>query len=344
MSFAWPAWLLALFVIPALVAAYWLVQQRRSQYAVKFTNVDLLANLIDKTPGWKRHVAPSLYLLALAGLVVAMARPQAVEKIPKEEATVILVMDVSGSMNATDVLPSRLEAARESAINLVESLPDRFQISLIAFASNVRTVVPPTTDKDEVKRGIASLRAVSGTAMGDAIMQAVELAKPTDAADQPPGSADEGAAPAPAPAATPRVPGPDDRPAVIVLLSDGANSAGVANPIDAANEALARELPIFTIALGTQDGIVDITDNFGRTRRIPVPPDEETLQEIADITGGTFFSAESAGDLDSVYKDLGSKIGFDEEKRDISHYWAGVAAALMLAGGAVSLLWFNRFP
>ncbi len=340
MSFAWPLWLLALLLIPAAAALYWLAQRRRSKYAVRFTNLDLLANVVEKEPAWRRHVAPALYLLALATLIVTVARPQGDQNVPKEEATVILVTDVSGSMNATDVDPSRLIAARESARALVDDLPARFQIALISFSSNVRTIVPPTTNKEDVKKGLASLSAAGGTAMGDALMQAIAMARPAG----PAATTAPGAAPSATPTPTPVTLTGDERPVVIVLLSDGANSAGQADPIDAANEALAQGISIFTVALGTAEGVVDITDNFGRTRRIQVPPDEETLKEIAQITEGSFFSAPSASDLEQVYQDLGSKIGFDKKKTDIGYGFAGVAALLMLAGGAVSVLWFNRFP
>ncbi len=340
MSFAWPLWLLALLILPAAAVLYALVQRRRSKFAVRFTNLDLLANVVEREPAWRRHVAPALYLLALGALVMALARPQGTQNVPKEEATVILVTDVSGSMNATDVEPSRLIAARESARALVDGLPARFQVALIAFSSNVRTIVPPTTNKDEVKQGLDSLVSGGGTAMGDALMQAVAMARPAGPAPE----RAPGASPTAVPTPTPVTLTGDERPVVIVLLSDGANSAGQADPIDAANEALAQGIPIFTVALGTAEGVVDITDNFGRTRRIQVPPDEETLREIATITDATFFAAPSASDLKQVYEDLGSKIGFDKKKTDVGYGFAGAAAVLMLVGGAVSVLWFNRFP
>lgn len=340
MSFAWPLALLALLIIPAGISLYVLAQLRRPKYAVKFTNLDLLASVVEKGSNWKRHVPPILYLAAVAALVFAIARPETTEKVPKEEATVILLMDVSGSMKATDVQPTRLGAAKEAANVLLDTLPAKFQVALMAFSNNVRTIVPPTTNRDEIRTGLQALVPLQGTAMGDGIVQALDLAKPPqDAIGSTPGTNGTTATPTPS-----AVPNPLDRPAVIVLLSDGANSTGTANPIDAAHEAKARGVPIYTIALGTQAGIVDVQDNLGRTRRISVPPDPETLQEIATITEGKFFAAPSQDDLAGVYDNIGSKIGFEEAQTEIGYWFAAIAAILILASGGLSLLWFNRFP
>jgi Ca-activated chloride channel family protein len=334
MSFGWPAILLLLLLLPVAVGAYVWVQRRRSRYAVRFTNLDLLASVVDRTPAWRRHVPAALYLGALAALIFALARPETIEKIPKEEATVILVTDVSGSMNAEDVDPTRLAAAKASAHDLVSILPEKFQIALIAFSSNVRTVVPPTTDREMIATGIDGLLAVGGTAMGDAIVQAVQLGQ----LPQPNDEIEDGASP------TPSTADPEsEHPAVIVLLSDGFNSVGLVDPIDAANQALGANIPVYTVALGTPQGFVDIEQD-GVVRRVQVPPDEETLEAIAEITGGRFFKAPSAGELEEVYEDLGSRIGFDEEPKEQTVWFAMVAAALILVAGGLSIAWFNRFP
>ncbi|MEZ4480520.1 MAG: VWA domain-containing protein [Dehalococcoidia bacterium] len=338
LSFAWPLALFALLLIPAAAVLYWWVQKRRSKYAVRFTNIDLLANVVDRTPDFRRHVPPVLLLAALALLIFGLARPQSTEKTPKEEATVILVTDVSGSMNAEDVEPTRLAAAKESARDLVDTLPEKFQVAVVAFSTNVRTIVPPTNDRDLIYRGIDSLTAVGGTAMGDAIVQALDIGVPPLPVDDTttPGGAN------PTPSATPAADG-KQKPAIIVLLSDGFNSTGNVDPIDAANEALGKNVPIYTVALGTPDGYVDITQN-GRTQRVRVPPDVDTLTAIAEISGGKFFNAPNAGQLEGIYKDLGSKIGFDLSKTDQTHWFAAAAAVFMLAGAGLSLAWFNRFP
>jgi len=343
MSFAWPLGLLGLLVIPLAVAAYWLVQRRRAKYAVRFTNLDLLANVVEQEPQWRRHLPAAFYLVALAALAIALARPQTTLSVPKQQATVVLVMDVSGSMNATDVEPTRLQAAEASAQSLVDNLPEEFQVALISFSNGVQTLVPPTQDHKAVQQALDLLRANGGTAMGDAIMQALDVAKPPQGTDLP-GTPAVPRSTSPTPRAAPPKQSSADHPAVIVLLSDGANSAGRTDPIDAANEAQTRGVPVFTVALGTQQGIVDVVDQLGRHRRIAVPPDEETLKQVADITQGRFFAAPSAEDLQAVYDDLGSKIGYEDKEREITVAFAAAAAVLVLAAGGFSLLWFNRFP
>ncbi len=342
MSFDSPAILLALAVIPVAVAAYVWAQMRKSNYAVRFTNLDLLANVVDKSPDYRRHIPPALFLLALGALVFAMARPQTMLKVPKEEATVILVTDVSGSMNATDVEPTRLAAAKASGVDLIDKLPKGFKMSLIAFSTGVNIVVPPTTDRELMLKGIASLRSAGGTAMGDALVTAIDVARPPVLPD---GVPTPGANGAPAPSATPAPANPaDEPPAIIILLSDGKQSVGIADPIEAATLAAERGIPIFTIALGTPEGVVDIPDQNGRIRRIAVPPDEVTLEQIALITDGGFYRAESIGDLSEVYKKLGSKIGYTDEESEVTWWFAAAASVLLVAGAGLSLFWFNRFP
>lgn len=343
-SFEAPWALLALLVIPLAIAAYLVVQMRRPKYAVRFTNLDLLSNVVTRTPGWRRHLPAALYLAALAALALSLARPNVEVRVPREEATVILVTDVSGSMMATDVEPTRLAAAQRSAEVLLETLPEKFRVGLISFSTGVQTVTAPTIDREELRRGLYSLEARGGTAMGDALMHAldtIELTLQGDAAQAPvPG----GAPVTPTPTPTPFVAQDGKAPAVIILLSDGKQTIGQADPFDAADLAAERGIPIFTIALGTQDGVVDIPDQNGILRRLRVPPDEETLQLIADTTGAKFFSAPDADELSDVFDNLGSVIGYDREEREVTAWFAGAAAALMMAGGALSLLWFNRFP
>lgn len=346
MSFTWPLALLLFALLPLAVLGYLLAQRRRAKYAVRFTNLDLLASVVDRAPNWRRHLPALLYLVAIAALIVALARPNVVTSSPREQATVVLVTDISGSMNATDVDPTRLLAAEKAADILLDKLPKGFRVSLVSFSNGVNILVPPTDDKDQVRAALDTLHANGGTAMGDAIVQAVDVARPLPQADN---NGAPGATPAASPTPTP-TPVPSNNgsggppPAVIVLLSDGANSTGQAQPLDAAQVAKDRGVPIFTVALGTPDGVVDVIDNTGRRRRIAVPPDPETLQQVADITGGKFFDAPSAGDLQQVYNDLGSKIGFIDEEHEITYWFAGAAAALVVLAGGLGLWWFNRFP
>ena len=345
MTFSYPLALLLLLLIPLAVGGYLAMQKRRSRYAVRFTNLDLLANVVDQSPNWKRHVPPVLSLAALALLLMGLARPEVTTQTPKEEATVVLVTDVSGSMNATDVEPTRLAAAQKSAESLLAKLPPKVQVSLISFSSAVTVLVAPTTDRQAVSDALARLRPRGGTAMGDAITSALDVVRPPEA--NPPavsGSAAPRATPTPVPAPSGASGAAEVPPAFIILLSDGAQTLGSVQPLDAADDAKSREVPVFTIALGTQNGVAQVEDNQGRQRNVRVPPDIETLQEIADITGGKFYSAPTASDLDTIYDDLGSKIGYTDKQTEITWIFAGLGALLVAVSGGLSLLWFNRFP
>ncbi|HEX2036986.1 MAG TPA: VWA domain-containing protein [Chloroflexota bacterium] len=360
MTFASPVLLWGLLLIPAAVAAYAIGQRRRTRFAVRFTNLDLLANLTARTPAWRRHVPPVLYLLALATLLLSLARPQAMVPVPKEEATVVMVMDTSGSMAATDVQPSRLLAARAAGRTFLDQLPPSFRVAIVSFSGTAETLLRPTTDRAAARNSFDLLRAEGGTAMGDGIMRAIDLAEPivrpdAAAATTPaPGATPTPRRPAlpalpttppatatPAPPAGQATPGPSatPQPAAILLLSDGANTSGRADPLRAAERARQLGIPIYTIALGTSTGTVNVMG-----QRLRVPPDTRTLQEIAEITDGQYFSAPSAAELQAVYRDIGSRIGFVYEPREVTAAFAGVGAALLLAGSALALAWYSRFP
>jgi Ca-activated chloride channel family protein len=333
----WPGFLWALGLVPLAVLAYLLAQRHRTARAVRFSNLDLLPNVVNRRPGWRRHLPPLLYLLALSALILALARPQAIVLVPKEQAIVMLVMDVSGSMNATDVAPTRLVAAQRAASGFVDQLPASFRVGLISFASTAETQVRPTTDRTAVHDALASLHAEGATAMGDAIQRALEVKQPPPPPTNRPGS--------PAPPSPPtRPPSVDaDTPMVILLLSDGASTTGRTQPQDAADNAKQLGVAIYAIALGTDTGKVDAPDQRGQTRRIPVPPDRTTLQQLAQQTGGRSYAAPSSRDLRSVYDDLGSKIGFVKQRQEITVAFTATALLLLAAGGMLSLLWFNRF-
>lgn len=331
MTFETPAALWGLLLIPLAIAAYLIAQRRRMRYAVRFTNLDLLANVIHRSPRWRRHLSTLLYLSAMAALLVALARPHATVLVPRDEATVILVMDVSGSMNATDVEPTRLVAAREAALTFLDELPGTVRVGLVAFASSAQTLEAPTTDRDAVRRALATLRALNGTAMGDGLTSALEVLGPEDGA------------PAETPDATPAE-GEED-PYAIVLLSDGANTAGTTEPLEAAQQASDRGVPVFTIALGTAEGTITVPATRGApARTTAVPPDPETLRQIAEMTGGLFFSAPSESDLQAIYEDLGSRVGFTPEDQEVTVLFAGLGLVLIFVGGALAVLWFNRLP
>jgi Ca-activated chloride channel homolog len=333
----WPGLLWALLLVPVALAAYLLLQRRRSRYAVRFTNLDLLANVVSRQPGWRRHLPPVLYLLALAALLSSLARPQTFTLVPKEQATVMLVMDVSGSMNATDVQPTRLVAAQEAASNFVEQLPEKFRVGIVTFASTAQTLVSPTTDRVAVAAAVAALHAEGATAMGDGIERALDVKRPPVAPSAT--TAPGGQVP---PAAQSQ--GGNQPPLVVLLLSDGANTQGRTQPLEAAADAKQLGVQVFTIALGTEDGMVDVPNETGQLRRVPVPPDRVTLQRIAETTGARFFAAPSSKDLASVYDELGSKIGFVKQKQEVTVVFAATGLLLMVAGAAVSLAWFSRLP
>ena len=323
MSFEWPLALVALLIVPLAAAGYVLVQRSRPRYAARFTNLDLLANVVRETPQWRRHVPPVLFCAALGALAVALARPHAVVEVPKETATVMLVTDVSGSMEAEDVAPTRLRAAREAALTFAEQLPEEVNLGLVSFNETARVRVSPTEDREAIEQGLEQLTAKGGTAMGDGLDAAVEAVAEVAAS---PGDSEE-------------------PPAVIVLLSDGESTAGLIEPLQAAREAKEAGVPVFTVALGTDAGTVTQTppgEVFPVT--IPVPPDRETLRRIAQITGGESFDALDAERLSTVYESLGSRIGTEQEKREVTAGFAAGGAVLLLAGGALSLLWFGRFP
>jgi Ca-activated chloride channel family protein len=336
-SVQWPGLLWALALVPVALAAYLLAQRRRSRYTVRFTNLDLLANVVSAKPGWRRHVPPAFYLLALAALVVSLARPQALTLVPKEQATIVLVMDVSGSMNATDVQPTRLVSSQRAASEFIEQLPEKFRVGIVSFASTAQTLTRPTTDRPAVYDAIASLHAEGATAMGDGIERALDVKRPPT-----PPSTGSSARPAPNPGDQPG--GSADAPLVVLLLSDGANTQGRTQPMEAASDAKALGVPVFTIALGTDRGMVDVPDETGNLRRIPVPPDKLTLQRIAETTGARFYAAPSNDDLKEIYRELGSKIGFVKEKQEITVIFAATGLLFLVAGATMSLTWFSRFP
>ena len=361
MTFAQPLLLIALLGVPLAVLGYLYVQRRRSRYVVRFTNVDLLANLVPKTPAWRRHVPPALYVAAMAALVISLARPSAMVAVPREDATIILAMDTSGSMMATDVAPSRLASAKEAAATFVDQLPPTFQVGLVTFSTAAQVAVRPTTDRAEIHAALDSLVADGGTALGDAIGTSTDLAREvidTAAAaggstgTSPAPSADPNASGAPSASPTPSA-SPSaapstkvgERPLVAtVLLSDGSNSTGNLEPDAAAREAASIGMPVYTIALGTADGVVTVQDEFGMPHTVEVPPDTDTLAAIAETTGARSFQAPTAGDLQQIYESLGSRVGTREEPQEVTQWFAAAGLALMVGGAALAAHWFNRFP
>ncbi|MEA2291321.1 MAG: Ca-activated chloride channel [Solirubrobacteraceae bacterium] len=322
MTFREPTLLVGLILLPLALLAYGALQRRRRRESAAFSNPGLLPNLVTERPGWRRHLPPALLAFALAALIVALARPQRTVASPQRAATVMMVTDVSGSMNATDVAPDRLTAAQKAARKLTEELPQPLRLGLISFADAPTVLVPPTTERETVKKGLDQLRAEGGTAMGLALQRGLEIA---------------------------RTPVPDASgaglrrlPAILLLLSDGKDTVGGISPLAVAQQARAAGVKVYTIALGTPEGEVEVRDPFGFTQRIRVPPDTATLKEVARISGGRFFSAADSGRLESIYANLGTRLSSRPEQREVTFAFAGGALVLLVASGALSLAWFGR--
>lgn len=317
MSFLSPQRLWLLLAVVGLIASYVLLQWRRRAYTVRFTNVNLLSSVAPKRPGWRRHVAAVIYALAITTLVLGFARPARDERVPRERATIILAIDTSLSMQATDVSPSRLEAAQSAASRFLEIIPPKINVGLVSFNGAASVRVPPTTDRERVKQSIDSLTLGESTATGEAIfasLDAIASVPPDEEGTQPP--------------------------ARIVLMSDGTWTIGRTNE-QASRAAVEAQVPVSTIAFGTDNGTIRVPE---QPFPIPVPVDRDALRDIADETNGRFYSAASESQLTEVYENIGSSVGYETEQREISTWFIAGALVLSFAAAGCSLLWFHRLP
>jgi Ca-activated chloride channel family protein len=319
-SFATPWLLLGLLTLPLLVLGYRVLQRRPGRYAVRYTNLDVLASVVDTTRSWRRHAGLAFFLLALATLLVGFARPSMNRLADREEATIVLVMDVSGSMQAEDVEPTRLEAAQAVVRDFLRGLPKRFQVGVVAFSETAEVAAPATEDRQLAIDSIDYLYPQRGTAIGDGIARGVEVARAAEAGR------------------TGR-----ERPAAILMLSDGAQTEGILLPLEGAARAKSFKIPVYTIALGTPEGVVEF-NRFGGTRVIPVPPDKTTLRQIAAATGGRFYEAESAGDLRDAYDKMGSLVSKVERKQEVTFAFLAGGLVLLLVASAIAVVTFPRLP
>lgn len=310
-----PWWLLALLPVLAVAGLYTWRQFRKRTFAMRFTNVDLLRTLAPKGLGWRKHVSAVAFLLSLLTLGAALARPSVDKEEPLERATVMLAIDVSLSMQADDVAPNRIEAAQEAAKAFVNELPPTYNLGLVSFAKSANVLVSPTKDRSEVASAIDGLTLAEATATGEAVFTSLDAIRsvPADGADGAP-------------------------PARIVLLSDGYRTSGRSIE-DAAGAASQANVPVSTIAFGTDTGVVDIR---GALQRVPV--DRLSLQQLAEDTEGYFYEAASVSELKKVYEDMGSSIGHRVEPREVTQWYAGLALLLGLAAAGLSLLWTSRLP
>lgn len=315
MSFLAPGRLWLLLAVAALAVAYVLLQRRRPRYALRFTELDLLASLVPRGAAWRRHVPATLLLLSLVALTTAFARPQADVQVPRERATVLVALDTSISMRADDVAPDRITAARQSAAQFVRGLPERFNVGLVSFSGSASVVVPPTQDHELVVSAVQALELGPSTAVGEAVFASLEAIR-----------------------SVPGEPGQEPPPARIVLLSDGTNTVGREVSV-AAQAAVDAGVPVSTIAYGTAEGLVQVQGQL-----IPVPVDRPALARLAQETGGTAFTAESGQELAEVYQDIGSSVGTTTERREVTATVTGVALALAAGAAVASLVWGARLP
>jgi Ca-activated chloride channel family protein len=301
MSFAEPIHLLALVALPLAGLAWVASHRRRRRFAVRHPGVAALA--IPRSTRWRRIVPAALLGASALALSTAFAKPQRTVNVPVEKASVVLVTDESGSMQATDVQPSRLQAAQAAARSFLDAAPDALLVGFASFASDVRTNVSPTTDRVPIKSAIDQLRADGGTATGDALSAALDELSARKGSDG------------------------KTAPAAIVLLSDGATTDG-SDPLAAATRARRLGIRIYTVALGTAGGTVTAPDG----RVLPVAPDPQTLQQIAESSGGQAYSAADSDTLGGVYRDLGSKIGTRKERREVTVAFVAGGLVLLLGG------------
>ncbi|WP_439656481.1 VWA domain-containing protein [Lentzea sp. HUAS TT2] len=317
-NFVAPLWFLLLLAVGLLTAGYVVAQRVRRKRVLRFTNLELLEKVAPKRERWSRHVPAAFLLAALALLTVALAGPTSEQRVPRNRATVMLVVDVSLSMKATDVKPSRLEAAQVAAKSFAEGLTPGINLGLISFAGSATVLVAPTTDRAAVTQSIDGLKLAQSTATGDALVAAMasidSFGKVVGGAEGPP-------------------------PARIVLMTDGKETVGTRKAFDAAEDAKKAGIPISTISFGTEDGVVDIE---GRQQSVPV--DDDSMKEIAKISGGEFFKAASAEELRRVYDTLGEQIGYEKKQADASKPWLLLGTMTAMFAAAAALVLGQRLP
>lgn len=318
MSFSQPLALIGLIVVPVLVALWRLQERRRETQAAAFSTPALIPNLVSGRPGRRRTIPLGILLLALVALIVGTAHPHANVRVPRKEATVVLAIDVSRSMTAQDVRPTRLDAARHAAEVFLAKVPKEYSIAVVGFGTRAFVALPPTIDRVLAHDALASLAPSEGTAIGDAIALSTKLATRQRTTD--------GIMP----------------PTSVLLISDGTRDGGRTAPLTAARHARAAHIPVSTVLVGTVNGVV--TDKLvgGYEEQIRVPPSPGTLQQIARLSGGQFFRARTSAALTSVYKKLATRIGHRTENRQITDLFAGGGIILLLVGGGLSALWFRR--
>ncbi len=344
MNFLWPEFLWLLLALPLLVFVYLWLLRRKKKTALRYASLSIVKEALGPGQAIRRHIPPALFLLSLAAMLIAAARPQAVVTLPSNQQTIILAMDVSGSMRATDVKPSRLEAAQAAAKAFLAQLPRHVKVGIVAFAGSAQVAQLPTTNREDLVTAIDRFQLQRATATGNAIVislatlfpdQGIELESLQTGRDRQRGVAIDREKKEKK-EVKPVAPGSYTS-AAIIMLTDGQRTTGV-DPLEAAKLAADRGIRVYTVGIGTVDG--DTIGFEGWSMRVRL--DEETLKAIATKTNAEYFYAGTAHDLKKVYNDLSSKLTVEKKETEVSALFALAAAALALVAGALSVLWFNR--
>jgi len=342
MSFLWPTSLFFLIAVPVLLGLYIWSQRRRRKYALRYASLSLVKEALGRGPGIRRHIPPALYLLSVAFMLFALARPITVVKVPSQEGTVILAIDVSMSMRATDIKPDRITAAKEAAKAFVEKQGDSVKIGVVSFASDASIVQAPTLDHDLVIAAIDRLRLQRATAIGRAVLTSLDAIWEDEGSegDQPSAVLTQPQNPnAPQTPAKTAVPGAAKASASIILLTDGQNNQ-FPPPLAIIDQAISRGIRVYTVGVGTPAGAVLSLE--GRSIRTAL--DETTLKQIAEDTDAQYFLATSDADLRKVYENLSTELVLRTQKTEVTALFTLVAAVFSIVASALSLLWFNRLP
>ncbi|MBA3868312.1 MAG: VWA domain-containing protein [Anaerolineae bacterium] len=335
MTFIWPAMLFLLLLIPLFVFLYLRIQQRRQQRISSFGSLSLMKAAAQNAPGKRRHIPPILFLLSLSILIVGLARPQTEVSLPRIGGTVILAFDVSGSMAADDLKPTRLEAAKAVVQDFIERQPPTVQIGVVAFSDSGFAVQPPTNDEDTLLAAIHRLAPERGTSLANGIIMSLNAITASNGEDT---NYYSNATPTPKPTPTPMPKGTYTS-AVIILVTDGENNQSP-DPFEIAQAAADQGVRIYTVGIGSSSGTNVHVNGF----TVHTQLDEATLQQISQITNGVYFNAESEDDLRTIYDNLGSQLVIKPQEMEVTPLFAGASILVMLIGAILSLIWFGRVP
>ena len=346
MTFLWPELLWLLAAVPVLIGIYILLLRRKRKQVMRYAGLGLVRDAMGAAQRFRRHVPPLVFLLALIALIVAVARPHATLTLPSQYETIILAMDVSGSMRATDVQPSRIVAAQNAARAFIADQPSSARIGVVSFAATASVVQPPTRNREDILAAIDRFQLQRGTAVGSGILVSLKMIFPDVEIDlrasNPRNDArgvplDKAGADAPGKVAPKAVPPGSYTSAAIIVLTDGQTTTGP-NPTEAARMAADRGVRVFTVGIGTANG--EVLGSEGWSMRVRL--DEDALKNIAEITHAEYFYASNSPDLNKIYQSLNTRLSFETRQTEITAFLAAAAAILSLLSALLSMLWFNR--